>query len=101
MPASRDDLLAEYLDFGAIDQVGYGQFGKFYEIYESSGAVQEDPDDDVEMFTQFLNAFVPDEEAHTREWWLDIRESFYNLAEITDEDIDWEAYREAIGYGTS
>ena len=106
MPASDYELFGEFEDFGANDP-GYlsgsaetaGHFQDFLEVYRSSGASQEDPDADREMFYQFLNAFVPDTDPHDREYWQDIRELFYELSGITDEDIDWEAYREAIGYG--
>ena len=100
MPASDYDLFREYEEFGANDdERTAGHFGDWLELYHESGASQEDEDADREMFVQFLNAFVPDVESHDAAWWQDIRDSFYEMSGITDEDIDWELYREAIGYG--
>lgn len=96
MPAEWDDLYQEYVNFGAQDVVGYGQFNAFLDIYQASGSVQDDPDADVEMFYQFLNAFVPDVEPHTKEWWDNIRLEYYNLAEIAEERIDWDVWRRII-----
>jgi hypothetical protein len=103
VPASDYDLFREYEAFGANDpgERTQGHFSDFLEIYRESGATQLDPDDDQGMFFQFLNAFVPDVENHNKEWWQEIRQEFYDLSGITDMDIDWEAYREAIGYGSS
>lgn len=95
MPADYDDLRDEFDDFTGTDEGWAG----WYEIYTESGAGQDDPEADREMFFQFLNAFYPDVEPQTREYWLDIREAFYELSGITAEDIDWELYREIIGYG--
>lgn len=99
MPASDYDLFREYESFGANDERTAGHFQDFLEIYRESGASQPDADADQEMWFQFLNAFVPDVESHDKEYWEDIRDSFYELSGITGEDIDWESYREAIGYG--
>lgn len=95
MPAADYDLFREYEAFGAPQ----GSFGDYLEIYRESGASQIDADTDQDTFFQFLNAFVPDTESHPKEFWDDIRDSYYDLTGITAEDIDWEAWREANGYG--
>lgn len=103
MPASDYELFLTYEAFGA-NEPGTGTQGHvtdFVELYRGSGASQLDPDADKEMFFQFLNAFVPDTERHNKEWWQEIRQDFYDLAGISEDEIDWEAYREAIGYGSS
>jgi hypothetical protein len=101
VPADDYDLFLEFDDFGGNDNdYTAGHFQEFLEIYRESGASQEDPDADAEMFFQFLNAFVPDVESHDRDYWAEMRESFYDLAGLAgDENIDWEIWREAIGYG--
>lgn len=95
MPAEPEDLRDEYNDFTGTDE----NWAEWHEIYLESGAIQDDPTSDREMFFEFLNAFYPDVESHNKEYWDDIREAFYELSGITEEDIDWELYREAIGYG--
>jgi hypothetical protein len=97
MPAADYDLFREYESFGGEQ----GHFQDFLEIYRESGASQVDADEDQNMFFEFLNAFTPDVESHDRDWWQEIRQEFYDLSGITYEDIDWEAYREAIGYGST
>lgn len=100
MPADDETLYETWLDFDAPDRYSDpGSFEHFLDVYHSSGAGQEDPVADEDMFYQFLNAFVPEDEPQTAEYWEAIREEFYEMAEITGEDIDWEEYREAIGYG--
>lgn len=102
MPADDGDLYEAFTD---LTGPGAGHFFEWVELYRESGATVEDPDADKEMFFQFLNAFVPDQDEfgqpvhHDREWWAEIRDLFYNLSEITEADIDWELYRAAIGYG--
>ena len=95
MPAPDYDLFREYESFGAPE----GNFQDYLEIYRESGSTQDDADTDQDMFFQFLNAFVPDVESHDKQFWDDIRDDYYELSGITAEDIDWEAWREANGYG--
>lgn len=102
MPSSDYDLFREYEDFGANEGLTAGHFQDWLELYRYSGSTQEDPEADQEMFFQFMNAFMPETgQSHTREFWEDLRELYYDLSGITEEDIDWEGYRQAIGYGKS
>jgi hypothetical protein len=100
MPASDYDLFSEFEDFGANDPEyrTSGHFQDYLELYRASGAGVDDADSDREMFYQFLNAFTPDTEPQTADFWRDIRDLFYEMSGITEEDIDWELYRRAIGY---
>ena len=98
MPARDYDLFQEYEAFGANEGATAGHFSDFLAMYRESGSSQDDPEDDAEMFFQFLNTFVPDVESHDRIWWDEIRQLYYNLSGITYDDIDWEAWRVAIGY---
>ena len=97
MPASDYSLFEEFEDFGGNDSdYTRGHFVDWLDLYRESGSSQDDPDDDREMFYQFMNAFMPDTQYHSRDWWRDIRESYYDLSGITEEDIDWEAWRQAF-----
>lgn len=94
MPASYDDYDEVFRDFtGSDNDIEAAQF---IELYQESGAFQEDSEDDSEMFFQFLNAFYPDVESHPKAYWEEIREAFYELSGITEEDIDWELWRQGI-----
>ncbi len=97
MPASSSDLFAEFYDF--TDSDDRIQAAQFIELYQESGAFLDDSEADREQFFQFLNAFYPDVEPQSKEFWQDLREAFYELSGITPQDIDWELWREAIGYG--
>jgi len=96
MPADYEDLRDTFYAFAGSDAEG---FDAYYEVYIGSTASQDDPDADDEMFYQFLNAFVPDVEPQSKEYWDNIRQAFYELSGITYENIDWEMWRIAIGYG--
>lgn len=97
MPASEGEFRDEYLDFTG----GYGEhFDAYYEIFQETG-ISGDTDYELEGFFQFLNTFYPDTDTHDKEWWDNIRDSFYDMYGVTAEDIDWELWREAIGYGRS
>jgi hypothetical protein len=78
------------------DRVAAGVFD-WIDIYESTGIpADSDPDTDLEAFSEFLLAFYPQDKSR-EEWWYD-REEFYDNWGISAEDIDWEGYRDAIGY---
>jgi hypothetical protein len=98
VPARDYDLFQEYEAFGANEGRTAGHFQDFLRIYRESGSTQDDEEEDQEMFFQFLNTFVPDVESHDKLWWDEIRQLYYNLSGITYEDIDWEAFRRALGY---
>lgn len=64
------------------------------EMFEETGISTGSRETDVEAFEEFLIAFYPQNKT-PEEWYYD-REEFYETYDISDADIDWEAYREAI-----
>lgn len=71
-----------------------GGFDDWFDMYLSTGIDMPTQEDDIDAFSEFLLAFYPQDKTE-EEWWLD-REEFYNDYDITDNNIDWEAYRDAI-----
>ncbi len=51
----------------------------------------------IDAFENFLIAYYPQEGMSGGDW-RDIRQEFMEMYGIDDHSIDWEAYREAIGY---
>lgn len=90
MPADYDDLRDEFNDFTGTDE----NWAEWMEIYSETGASQDDPEADREMFFQFLNAFYLDVEPHDKAYWDEIRAAFYELSGVTEYNIDWEMLRE-------
>ncbi len=66
-------------------------------MFSETGIDYDSSADTVDAFEQFLVAFYPDT-ATSPEEWRELREEFYEQFDIDEHDIDWEAYREAIGY---
>lgn len=64
------------------------------DIFEETGIATGSRESDVEAFEMFLLAFYPQDKSPD-DWWLD-RQEFYEIYDIDDRNIDWEAYREAI-----
>lgn len=54
----------------------------------------------IDAFENFLIAFYPQEGMSPDDWFY-VREEFFNMYGIDEHEIDWETYREAIGYGRS
>lgn len=67
---------------------------EWIELFEETGISTGDRESDVEAFELFLMAFYPQDKS-ADDWWLD-REEFYELYDIDEHQIDWEAYRDAI-----
>jgi hypothetical protein len=109
MPANYDDLFSVFADLT-------GTAGEEQDIYPNAPNPVADADEWIDFykstglderlsegrssdaFEQFLYAFYPQEGLSGDDWWY-LRQEFYEIYDITDQDIDWEAYREAIGYG--
>jgi len=73
-----------------------GGFAEWHEIWESIGVTGDDAGE-LRAFDEFIHAFYPEEGLSGDDW--DIRrERFYEMTGAIDADIDWEAWREAIGY---
>ncbi len=58
--------------------------------YESSAET-------IDAFEMFLQSFYPQEGMSGNDW-ESVRAEFYELHDVDESNIDWEAYREAIGY---
>jgi len=67
---------------------------EWIEIFEETGISTGDRASDVEAFEMFLLAFYPQDKSPD-DWWYD-RQEFYDIYDIDDRDIDWQAYRDAI-----
>lgn len=105
MPANYEDYVGIFEDLVGTtgpsiaynDKEVAGVFD-WIDIYETSGVgSQLDEDDDREAFSEFLLAFFPQDKS-PEEWWYD-REEYYDNWDTSAELIDWDAYRDAIGYG--
>lgn len=100
MPASEDDYRQEYEDFTGTQD----EFDSFYDIFQSTGYYptdeqgyrMDDEDQELGAFFEFLNTFYPDTEHHDKEWWDDLRSSFFEMYGLTGNDIDWQQWREVI-----
>lgn len=68
---------------------------EWIEIFEETGISTGSREGDVEAFEMFLLAFYPQDKS-PEEWEAD-REEFYDEYDIEPYDIDWEAYRDAVG----
>lgn len=99
---SLDDFRESFTDLTGSDEshiIDYesnyqtGNFDDWYEIFENTGVEYTQ-----DAFENFLIAFYP-QDGMSGDDWRDVREEFYELYGIDDHDIDWEGYREAIGYG--
>ena len=66
-------------------------FDVFYQIYQEAGAP-----DDLDTFYEFLNTFYPDVESHDKQFYDDLRESFYEYTGLTGNNIDWELWRAIV-----
>lgn len=89
MPASYDDYDEVFRDFtGSDNDIEAAQF---IELYQESGAFQEDSEDDSEMFFQFLNAFYPDVESHPKAYWEEIRKRSTNC-QVSQRKISTGSY---------
>lgn len=89
---SEDEYQEIFDDFTAGGEWS-NEFDAFYQMYIESGA-----DDDEDTWFEFLNTFVPEEESgeHDRQFWDDMRESYYNYSGVTDDNIDWALWREIV-----
>lgn len=74
-----------------------GNWFMWADLFESTGVDSPDPDETITAFRDFLTAFYP-EQGLSKDDWQDLRQQFYDMYDLSDSDIDWEAYREAIGY---
>lgn len=67
------------------------------EIFSETGIDFPSSADTIDAFENFLVAFYP-QEGMTPDEWFYAREEFYEMYGIDEHSIDWQAYRESIGY---
>jgi hypothetical protein len=84
---TEDEYRREYEDFTGTDEA----FDEFMLLYEETGA-----GDDLDTWFEFLNTFYPDVEPHDKEYWMELREAFYDYSGVTGESIDWELWRSIV-----
>jgi hypothetical protein len=107
MPASYDEYFEAFADLtGTSGETTYlhgheiADVDHWIDLFENTGIDFIDHDQQIDAFENFLIAFYPTEgEALSGDEWFYIREEFYNDYGLSEQDIDWDAYREAIGYG--
>lgn len=92
---TEDEYREAFEDFTRDVHGGYYEhpeaFEPFMQIYESAGL-----DDDLDDFYEFLNTFYPDSEPHSKEFWEDLRERFFDYTGATDQNIDWAMWRAIV-----
>ena len=104
MPANYDEYFTAFADLigsGDAQETWYGRdagsVDDWIDLFEETGVDFDSHDDTIDAFETFLLAFYP-QEGMTEEDWFYAREEFYEMYGIDENEIDWEAYREAIGY---
>lgn len=107
MPADYDAFESAFADMvgtageqnvyeNAPDSVADAEF--WIDIFSETGIDFPSEGDTLDAFENFLVAFYPQEGMSPDDWWY-AREEFYEMYGIDEHSIDWQAYREAIGYG--
>ena len=104
MPADYDDLASAFENLtGSEDgqETWYGEVAgnaeHWIDLYSETGITFESAADDVDAFENFLIAFYPQEGMAEEDWYY-VRQEFYDMYQVDEHNIDWEAYRAAIGY---
>lgn len=72
-----------------------GGLDEWVEIFKETGIDFQSHEATIDAFENFLLAFYPQEGLSGDDWFY-LREEFYDLYGISDENIDWEAWRAAI-----
>lgn len=104
MPADHDDLADAFRDLtghyvGQEIYDGHTTTGAsdWIDLFHETGIDFPDSASTIDAFENFLIAFFPQEGMSADEWWY-VRGEFYDMYNLSEHNIDWEAYREAIGY---
>lgn len=107
MPAEYDEYYSAFADLTgtAGEESSYRGHGiadadHWIDLFEETGIDFEEHDMQIDAFENFLIAFYPTENTTADEWYY-ARQEFYDMYGIDEHNIDWEDYREAIGYGSS
>lgn len=104
MPADYDDLVSAFADLTGSEDSQSAWYdrevagaGDWINLFHETGIDFESSAETVGAFEDFLIAFYP-QEGMGGDDWHSVREEFYDEYGIDDHNIDWEDYREAIGY---
>lgn len=105
MPADYDEYYAAFTGLvggsGEAQTEYYGRevggLQEWVDLFEETGIDFADHAQQIDAFENFLLAFYP-QEGLTEVDWFELREEFYDLYGISDDNIDWEAWRAAMGY---
>lgn len=91
------------------DYIGYTDAREIYSGHEAAGWEEwaalfseiphewESGGQELDAFEAFLLAFYPDTSTGPAVW-AELREEFYDTYDIDPSEIDWEGWREAMGY---
>jgi hypothetical protein len=100
-PGEYQNAFRDMVGTAAADTSWYGErigdWHEWYELFESTGIDFDSHADTIDAFEMFLISFYPQEGKNADEWDQD-RGEFYDEYGISEENIDWDGYREAIGY---
>jgi hypothetical protein len=104
MPADPGEYQGAFHDMvghAGAEESYYGEriggWSEWVDLFEATGIDFDSHRETIGAFEDFLIAFYP-QEGLQRDDWDDIRDEFYDEYGISDNDIDWDAWREAIGY---
>jgi hypothetical protein len=106
VPADHDDLADAFRDLTGhyYGQEIYehapheaGNANEWIDLFSETGIDFENPADTVDAFENFLIAFYPQTGMSGDDWYI-VREEFFEMYQMSGNQIDWQAYREAIGY---
>lgn len=105
MPADSGEYQSAFRDMvghTGAEEAYYGEriggWREWRDVFESTGVDFDSHNEQIDAFENFLIAFYP-QEGLSRSDWQEIRDEFFNMYGLSDNDMDWEAYRAAIGYG--
>jgi hypothetical protein len=103
MPASYGEYREAFTELIGTDdaeRTWYNEYAgnwlEWVNVFEETGIDFDDSSEQVDAFENFLIAFYPQQGVSD---WQSIRAEFYDYYGVDEHNIDWEAYREAIGYG--
>ncbi len=104
MPASDSefhDAFESYIGTDGPQEIYPGHEAMGWEgwsvLFSETGIDFESSAETIDAFENFLQAFYPQTGADG-EYWDSVRGEFYELYDVDESNIDWEAWRESMGY---
>jgi hypothetical protein len=104
MPASVPefrDAFESLIGTSGEERTWYGEdaagYVEWMGIFEETGIDFDSSAETIDAFENFLIAFYP-QSGVSGDDWRALRGEFYDMYDIDDHNIDWEAWREALGY---